>query len=127
MGLELRIRAKPTPNQKYSGDQSWQFQRQGDEYCVIGVHSAIGMQIIEQGLPYVALGGDGCLDLATTWPEFCQGHTRTHSTEDFLARSETLLSTVWHRQDVISGAWSTESWQGHTGQPWQELPGEFYE
>ena len=128
MNLTLRIRAKPTPNQKYTlVNNSWQFQRQGDEYCVIGVHSAIGMEIIEQGLPYVALGGDGCLGLATTWPEFCQGQVKTHSIDDFYSISETLLSTVWVRQDVISGQWSTESWQGHTGQPWQKLPGEFYE
>lgn len=128
LNLTLRIREKPTPNQKYTLENtSWQFQRQGDEYCVIGVHSAIGMEIIEQGLPYVALGGHGCLDLATTWQEFSQGQCRRHSIDDFLTRAETLLSTVWLREDVILGAWSTESWQGHQGQPWQQLPGEFYE
>ena len=128
MNLALRIRAKPTPNQKYSLENtSWQFQRQGDEYCVIGVHSAIGMEIIEQGIPYVALGGHGCLDLATTWQEFCQGQVKQHSQDDFLSRTETLLSTVWLREDVISGQWSTESWAGHQGQPWEKLPGEFYE
>lgn len=126
--LRLRIRNKPTPQEKYNLlDTQWKYTRQPEDLCVIGVHSAIGMEVLEQGVPYVALGGHGCGPLATTWQEFLLDRVRSHSEQEFMAWAGKLLSQTWYRPDLISGLWHTRSWQQDRAQPFIPLERHFYD
>lgn len=126
--LRLKIRRKPTPQEKYNQQgQEWKYTRQPEDLCVIGVHSAIGMEVLEQGLPYVALGGHGCGPLATTWDEFLQDRVHAHSETEFMQWAGQLLTQTWWRGDLIEGLWSERSWQQDQAQPFRKLERPFYD
>jgi len=125
--LRLRIRRKPTPQEKYHRSRAeWQYRRRPEDLCVVGVHSAIGMEVLEQGVPYVALGGHGCGGLATTWQEFVENRVRAHTVTEFMQWCSQLITQTWLRADLTEGAWSVRSWHEDSAQPFRQLETEFH-
>ncbi len=110
-GLELRIREKP---QVKRGPWQFRYENFSDVYCVITIHSALGIEALEYGLPVVALGYHALHDLSTPWWEFRRGHLRLWEAWAVEHRVRQLLALTWYRSDWVEGLWSLDT---HSYQP----------
>lgn len=77
-----------------------------DYHCAICTHSAAALEILATGTPVVSLGAEVAHHLSTTWSEFRDGAVREASKEEVEAQMLKTLSTVFHKQELLSGSWS---------------------
>ena len=107
-GWEPVFRDKPPRNQR-QGTQSLGHQLRSEPWrCVICTHSAAPAEVIEQGIPCVALGAQAIGELATTWQEFTEDQLRTYTRDQALQALRRILPLTRHKQELLTGSWSQD-------------------
>jgi len=111
-GLQLDIRHKPARRNRL-GQASINYQlEQGQYLAVIGIHSAIGAEVVARGVPYVSLGQHSLADLAYTLEDLANLDLTPRPQEQVYQRlRQLLLLTRSKPLELISGTWSLDNYE----------------
>lgn len=109
---QLDIRYKPARRNR-TGEASIDYQlEQGQYLAVIGMHSAIGAEVIARGVPYVALGQHALADLALTLEDLVQERIAPRDPDSVYQRlRQLLLATRSKPLELLSGTWSLDNYE----------------
>jgi hypothetical protein len=109
---QLDIRHKPARRNR-QGQASIDYQlEQGQYLAVIGIHSAIGAEVVARGVPYVALGQHSLADLALTLEDLVNEDLAPRDPEQVATRlRQLLLLTRSKPLELITGTWSLDNYE----------------
>ena len=75
-------------------------------HIAICTHSAAALEILATGTPVMSLGAECSHHLSTSWDQFCAGVVRECTEQEVYDQMRRTLSTVFHKQELLSGSWS---------------------
>jgi hypothetical protein len=65
----------------------------------------LAIEALCSGTPVVALGAHAVKRMSTTWQDFEHGYLAMPCQEHILYRCQQLLTTVYHKDELLSGTW----------------------
>lgn len=110
LDYELIIRHKPARQQR-RGAGSIDHELEQGQYCaVIGIHSAIGIEVTSRLVPYIALGQHSLDTLAWSLEDLREDRIQSPDPQQVLQRQrELLLTTRSKTQELLTGTWSLDN------------------
>ena len=105
-GYTVEYREK-LPRNKRQGTSSLTHQLTEQDYrFAVCTHSASALEVLATGTPVVALGAEAAHTLNTTWQQMQNDQLTTPTEDDVRSQILRILTTVWHKQELLTGDWS---------------------
>jgi hypothetical protein len=105
-GYTVEYREK-TARKHRVGTESLEHQLLNNDYrFVICTHSASALEVLTTGTPVVALGAEAAHTLNTPWTKMLNDELTTPTADDIRSQITRMLTTVWHKQELLTGDWS---------------------
>ena len=105
-GYTVEYREK-TARKHRVGTESLEHQLLNNDYrFVICTHSASALEVLATGTPVVALGAEAAHGLNTPWSKMLNDELTTPTADDIQSQITRMLTTVWHKQELLTGDWS---------------------
>ena len=105
-GYTVEYREK-TARKHRVGTESLEHQLLNNDYrFVICTHSASALEVLATGTPVVALGAEAAHGLNTPWTKMLNDELTTPTEDDIRSQITRMLTTVWHKQELLTGDWS---------------------
>ena len=105
-GLTLEVRPKPSRPSRTGERSLWHQLTTKSYHAVVCTHSAAAIEALCSGTPVVALGAHAVKRMSTSWQDFEHGYMVMPCREHILWRCQQLLTTVYHKDELLSGTWS---------------------
>lgn len=116
-GYTVEYRNK-TARKHRVGAQSLEHQLLNNDYrFAVCTHSAAALEVLATGTPVVALGAEAAHGLNTPWTKMLNDELTTPTEDDIRSQILRMLTTVWHKQELLTGDWSL-SYNTNSQQPY---------